>query len=279
MGTAVLDARTFTDHIREVTDEEVAFYRQNGWVELKSMMSAELAAEILRHVKELAGLDFDEWPDDPDLQQAFLDKASYQHRMRARQRDPWLRDFLANTKLGEAAARLTGKRPLRLFSETIFVQLPATSGLRSGTEWHQDFPAMPVDRAGAIQFWKALVPIDPEMGSMQHLSGSHREPPIGCPQFNGDQSAQDLVPELWERYELAPPHHFEPGDVLAHDIMTMHYAQPNQTNKLRWVLTSYRMPADTLYTGIPNHITADYVDELKVWQPFDHPNFPIVTED
>jgi ectoine hydroxylase-related dioxygenase (phytanoyl-CoA dioxygenase family) len=143
------------------------------------------------------------------------------------------------------------------------------------TPWHQDMPPMPMDRAGGLQFWLALTEITPEMGSMQHLSGSHREPPLGCTQFTPDQTLEGLHPELWEKYSVSPTHHFQPGDVLAHDSLTLHYAQSNKTNRLRWVYTSYRIPADTLYNGIPNPRFEEF--GFEPWKPFDHPKFPIVT--
>ncbi len=70
------------------------------------------------------------------------------------------------------------------------------------TNWHQDLPAMPLDRAGGLQFWLALCDIVPEMGSIQHLSGSQHEPPRGRQGLNGTKLADDY-PDIWEKYELS----------------------------------------------------------------------------
>ena len=99
---------------------------------------------------------------------------------------------------------------------------------------------------------------------------------MGCVQFNDDQTLEELHPELWEKYELSPPHHLHPGDVLAHDSLTVHYAQANRTNRLRWVYTSYRIPANTLNNGIPNPRFEEF--GFETWKPFEHPKFPIVAE-
>jgi ectoine hydroxylase-related dioxygenase (phytanoyl-CoA dioxygenase family) len=281
-------AKDIDTQIRQVTDEEIAHYREQGWVSLPGLMSRELAGSLLAHLKQVTGLDYDELPrDHPDaeavlrrIREEGLKKIFYMSRLH----DQTVWDIVSSRALGEAAAQLTGIRPMRLFTDGVICKLPAWTereGLRAGimsgeTPWHQDFPPVPWDRAGGIQFWLALSEITPEMGSMQHLSGSHREPPLGCVQYTTDQKLEDLHPELWEKYELSPAHHFHPGDVLAHNSLTVHYAQANQTNRLRWVYTSYRIPANTLYSGVPNERFTEF--GFEPWKPFDHPKFPIVAD-
>ena len=135
---------------------------------------------------------------------------------------------------------------------------------------------MPMDRPGGIQFWMALVEITPEMGSMQHLSGSQVEPPIGNVQYTTDQTLETERPDLLAKYPLSLAHHFQPGDVLAHSPLTLHYAQANTTNRLRWVYTSFRIPANALYNGIPNPRIDPF--GFTPWKPFDDPMFPIVSD-
>jgi ectoine hydroxylase-related dioxygenase (phytanoyl-CoA dioxygenase family) len=284
---------TISDHVRGVTDEEVSHYREHGWVSLPGLVSGDLAGELLAHLKQATGIDYDE------LRREHPDAEAVLHRIRSegfakifymsRLHDEMVWDIVTSRSLGEAAAELTGQRPMRIFTDGVICKLPAWSeqenlkavgaGSMSGkTVWHQDFPPVPWDRAGGVQFWMALCEITPEMGAMQHLSGSHREPPLGCVQYTGgEQTMEQLHPELFEKYELSPAHHFQPGDVLAHDPLTLHYAQENQTDKLRWVYTSYRIPADTLYNGIPNARFDEF--GFTPWKPFDHPKFPIVTSD
>ena len=40
-------------NIREITDEEVAFYEENGWVKLDRLVSPELADELRRVVVDM----------------------------------------------------------------------------------------------------------------------------------------------------------------------------------------------------------------------------------
>jgi ectoine hydroxylase-related dioxygenase (phytanoyl-CoA dioxygenase family) len=284
-STAVADIDA---HVRQVTDGEIAAYREQGWVSLPGLLGGELAGSLLSHLKQVTGLDYDELPrDHPDaeavarrIREEGLAKIFYMSRLH----DDTVWDIVTSRALGEAAARLTGIRPLRLFTDGVICKLPAwteqadlNANIMSGeTPWHQDFCPVPWDRAGGIQFWLALSEITPEMGSMQHLTGSHREPPLGCVHYTDNQSLKASYPELWEKYELSPAHHFQPGDVLAHNSLTVHYAQSNKTDRLRWVYTSYRIPADTLYNGIPNPRFSEF--GFEPWKPFDHPKFPVVAE-
>ncbi len=281
-GTARVD-----DQVREVTDDEVAHYQENGWVSLPGLVSRDLAEDLLRHLKSVTNLDYDELPQDhPDAagvikRIAEQGVASIFYMSRLHDDTVW--NIVTSRKLGEASARLTGRRPMRLLTDGVICKLPKWteegalkgSGAMVGkTPWHQDMPPMPVDRQGGVQFWLALCEITPEMGSMQHLSGSHRAGPIGNVQYTPDQDAEKLYPEIFAKYPVSEAHHFQPGDVLAHHMLTVHYAQPNQTNRLRWVYTSYRVPADTLYNGIPNPRFTEF--DFTPWKTFDHPKFPIV---
>jgi hypothetical protein len=283
-----MDARSVDEHVRDVSAEEVAHYQEHGWVGLPGLVSRTLASELLTHLKQVTGLDYEELPrDHPDVEgiiQRIKEKGVGPIFHMSRLQDETVWNIVTSRRLGEAAARLTGIRPMRLLTDGVICKLPKwaeESGLKAGimtgaTPWHQDFPPMPVDRIGGVQFWLALCEITPEMGSMQHLSGSQREGPIGNVQYSDDQRVEALYPELFKKYQVSPAHHFQPGDVLAHHMLSIHYAEENRTDKLRWVYTSYRVPANTLNNGIPNPRFSEF--DFKPWKPFDHPKFPIVAE-
>lgn len=286
--TATAEPTDVESQIRKVTANEVAAFQRDGWAELPGLVSPELAGRLLDRLKQLSGIELDELIEGDPASEAAVDRIGAEGRKRlffmSRLQDETVWQVATARGLGEAAATLTGIRPMRLFTDGIICKLPEWTGARNvgpaimtgETPWHQDMPPMPMDRVGGIQFWLALTEITPDMGSMQHLNGSHRERPMGCVQFNADQTLEDLHPELWERYELSPPHHLQPGDVLAHDSLTVHYAQANQTNRLRWVYTSYRIPANALNNGIPNPRFEEFGFEM--WKPFEHPKFPIVAD-
>jgi ectoine hydroxylase-related dioxygenase (phytanoyl-CoA dioxygenase family) len=279
MATATWETeRTdLSEHIRDVTDEEIAHFQGKGWALLRGLVSEELVAEILQHYKDWSGLHWNEFPEDPAAQAEFVRIAQEtrggRRRFGARQDDPWMFNYVTQPKLGEAAGRLLGVRAIRPLSETMQIKLPLGTGDNGPTIPHQDYPYFPIDRADAIQFWLALVPVAPEMGAMVHLSGSHHEPPRG---MTHGEDPLEVYPHLLQTYEVSQPQSLRPGDALTHHSLTFHLAGPNQTQKVRWAMTSYRMDADCLYTGQPNFNTDNL--GLEFGKPFDHPNFPVVWE-
>jgi ectoine hydroxylase-related dioxygenase (phytanoyl-CoA dioxygenase family) len=264
-------------HIRDVTDEEVEAFREQGWVTCEGFISEDLAGEILEHYKAWSGVRWDEWPDDPAEQREFIDvivgKSGGKRMFAARQEDPWMFNYVSQRQIGKAAARLLGVKTIRPLSETLQAKFPASSGHSKPFEWHQDGPFLPIDRMEAIQMWVALAPVSVEMGPMVHLTGSHKEPLGGMLSYSGE-SAEELYPELWERYECTPEHALATGDAQFHHANTWHSSKVNTTDQVRWGMSSYRMAGHVLYTGQQNYNTDGL--GLEPNKPFDHPNFPLV---
>jgi hypothetical protein len=278
---ATIESFKLTDHVRMPTDEEVEFFRENGWAYLPGLVSPELATELLAHVKSVVGLDYDELPRDADgVGEATIKVKSFALRAMPRLEDEFLRSFDECSEMGEAAARLTGHRPMRLVTDSVIYKLPEWSGAGGETDWHQDCVNMPVEpKTGAIQTWLALCEISPEMGAMQHLSGSHKHGPV----IESDQTMHtwskeefyESFPEMKE-FQISEPHHLDPGDALVHDGLTAHGAPPNLTDRIRWAYTQYRFPASTSYVAKP---TSPWLDSLglEVGKPMEHPLLPVVS--
>lgn len=281
--------------VREVEEAEVAAYLKQGWAVLPGLVSRDLALALLGHLKQVTGLDYDELPrDHPDAQavtarirEQGMDKMFSMPRLQ----DDLVWQVAASHALGEASAQLTGIHPMRIMTDGVLCKLPdwtnaenlmngPGNGTYTGaTPWHQDYISMPMDRIGGIQFWMALSEITPDMGTIQYLTGSHREYPLGAVHYGSNgQTMQDVHPELWEKYETSPQHHLHAGDVVAHHPLVMHAAEPNRTDRLRWAYQTFRIPADTLYNGIPFTRFTEYGFNFQQWEPYDHPKFPIVSD-
>lgn len=278
------------DQIREVTNEEVEFFEEHGWVKLTALFEPALANELLQHIQKVIK-DRTKGDDGYVTERAPEAKGDlmreYVASTNLRESDAWLEDLAVSYEMAEASARLIKTRPLRLFADSVFHKPSRGSGPQwfSGeTPWHQDYPATPLDRANDLQIWVAACEITPDMGCLQYLSGTHRLPPMGKASSYRDENgkmyakgATEVYPWLLEKYEVSPAFHMQPGDALAHHSLTMHYSQENQspTND-RWAWGSRRMDARICYNGAPNHRTDGR--GLQLDRPFDHPAFPIVIE-
>jgi ectoine hydroxylase-related dioxygenase (phytanoyl-CoA dioxygenase family) len=263
-----------TEHVRSVTADEISFYRENGWVKLEKLISREMADRLHRGIEAVIDVR------QGQVTHAKVDSAYVTAEQNGisgvnfRESDEFIAQLAHSTALGNIAGELIGVRPLRLWSDSVFGK-PGGGLDTRGTAWHQDYPSLPIDRATGGSIWIAAVEILPEMGSLQYMSGSHRERPLGRV-FDTPNGAVDYYPWLTEKYSVSPAFHLQPGDALAHNCLTMHSAQPNKTDRTRFAWASLRFDANALYTGLAN----DRSDGrgLEVSKVFDHPFFPIVTD-
>jgi ectoine hydroxylase-related dioxygenase (phytanoyl-CoA dioxygenase family) len=223
--------------VREVTDEEVAFYQEYGWVMMKQLVTPEFATELLRVGKEwrqsrekeggksFAGLALDETA------------------------EPF-RSFMFSERMAKNAKRLVNRKrlkgvdiPLRYRIDMLLLKPPGAAG----ATYHQDASEHGSDRVGELQFWLALAEVTAEMSAMRFVNRSHREGPLGSV-FNDDRG--DLLkqyPMLISELGLSSPFHYQPGDCTVHHGYTVHGGPDNTTDRPRWSYLFSYSPADTRY--------------------------------
>ncbi|HVX21004.1 MAG TPA: phytanoyl-CoA dioxygenase family protein [Acidimicrobiales bacterium] len=269
--------------MREVTEDEGAFFRQHGWVKLDGLLPASVAGAMLDAVRDtmlgaeggpLASLvdlpedpaerifDFDQWRD-------------WHFPARDHGVEP-LRSVVFSRQIGLNTRRLLGREVgVNYHADLLAVKMPQGHEASGETTWHQDWINFPFDRVGFLTFWIALDEVTPAQGSMRFLSGSHHDGPLGRRNFGDAAHVVAYYPDLLDRYELSPPLHLAPGDATVHTGLVVHSAPPNTTDRPRWSLVTSYHPADTCYTGAPHHIFHESLG-LEVGQPIRHPQFPTI---
>ncbi len=274
--------------VRPVTDSEVAFFEQNGWVLLRGLITPEQCNAMLDRGKpRMAGLlggdqgvsAFDSSTRErmtvagargegtiTDIKQWVEWRGSVRDA-----RDPAFCAVSLDKQMGCNVRRLLGRdRPLRVYHDILTCKLPDEISIP--TSYHQDGPNFPLDR-NALTVWIALCEITPDMGPVQFYSGSHKCGLLGGIPFHSKFDLVDEYPEL-ARFALSPAHHMQPGDATVHHSLTVHGASANSTPHQRWsFLTSY-FPEGARYTGAPNH-DCDGLD-LRIGYEIEHPSFPRV---
>jgi hypothetical protein len=251
---------------RDVTDDEVSFYRHHGWVLLPALVGADFAEELRQRIEE----------HDARAVQSLTRPAHVAAAWRnyqLRDVDPLFHAFSRSPEVGRVGSRLQDDRPMRFWAEEAMVKMPA-AGEGGPTPWHADQPYFPHDRGHALTIWIALTELPPEQGTLRFLSGAHREGLVGRALGDAERDLKVQRPELWRRYEESPPLHLHAGDATVHCAMTPHRAPANETSAPRWVYSVSVFPADTLYTGAPQAFTDGL--GLAVNEPFDHPRFPLL---
>ncbi|MFC4584998.1 phytanoyl-CoA dioxygenase family protein [Sphaerisporangium corydalis] len=252
--------------VRDVTDHEVDFFEENGWALLPRLVDPGLVSVLRERAR---GHLADRSPERATL----VDQAFGQSRDVARSDDAF-HGLTFDTAMGRAATRLLhGVAGVRVQVTNLLIKEPGTGG-HGATEFHQDFPWMPMDRSAMLTVWLALADVPAEMGSLRFYNRSHRHGILGR-SFTREGDDQ-LTQHPWlAKLELSPPLDLLAGDATVHHALTVHGAGANRGQVPRLSFTVTYFDADALYTGTPYKQTDGL--GLRVNAPFDHPRFPVVS--
>ena len=251
--TATLDS---TRQIRDVTDDEVAFLQENGWVKLDSLISPDFIAELLEAAQE--PFEALKMPAGEGVWNAAA--VGGKHAL-----EPFA-SFVNGEQMRRNAERLINRSrltdrhiPARLWRDTLIRKDPRAgladpSERTGGTPFHQDSPEHGSDRHGEVNFWIALDEVTPEMGSMHFVGGTHREGPLGAGVVLEAQDFDTVAqyPKLLDLYELSPQMHYQPGDATVHCGYTLHGAPKNQSDRARWAYIVQYYADDVRFTPPSN---------------------------
>jgi ectoine hydroxylase-related dioxygenase (phytanoyl-CoA dioxygenase family) len=214
--------------------EEIDFYRENGYVKLKHVFPRELPAhyreEIARKVAEL------------NTQHLPLEKRSTYDRAFLQVMNLWtrsdvVREFVFGRRLARIAAELMECSGVRMYHDQALYKEPG-GGI---TPWHADQYYWPVSSEKVITAWIPLQDVPLEMGPLAFCEKSHRFQ-VGRDLEISDESELTLKQALGKfKLEESP---FELGDVSFHSGWTFHRAGPNQTEQPREVMTIIYMDED-----------------------------------
>ncbi|SDW90891.1 phytanoyl-CoA dioxygenase family protein [Paenibacillus sp. CF384] len=248
--------------------EKIAFYRQNGFVQLDGVISEEELRELRLCADEAMHVEVS--------QSTQPDKTNRGYYRVLNQRFNTWRDhggmsrFSLSRRLGDMARQLTGADGIRVFHDHLLYKMPGDS---KPTPWHQDLPYWPMKERGALSIWLPLDDVDERNGCMMFVPGSHQV---------GKLNAVDLVnpQDLYAFEESESVRNTRPvvvpmkaGSCTFHDGLTFHYAHANLTDKPRRVLAIIFMPDGTIYTGQP-HILCDLDPSLVAGAPIAGPLYP-----
>jgi hypothetical protein len=267
--------------IREVTDEEVDHFRDNGWVKLDQLISREFAAELLDAAKSRMGStgDAHELRPGKDL----VGHPSWHDYHDIAEEDDVFAALGFSKEIGRNAQRFMERDvSVRVYANMLAVKLGKQQGTGvteyARTEIHQDFPTLAFDRNGYLGFWIALDEVTPEMGSLQFYTGSHLLGSLGR-WFDG-RDLLDVHPQVEQTCALAPALHLQPGDATVHHGFMVHGARENTTDRPRWAYVIGYFPGDTRFTGAQTpgdeHIHDAERYGLQIGEPYDHPAFRLV---
>lgn len=191
------------------------------------------------------------------------------------------RQFIFESKLAEAAARLMRSNSARLYHDHMLTKEPGT---RQPTPWHQDQPYYNIEGRQNTSFW---IPVDPvsRASTLEFIAGSHRGPWLMPRTFMDAQakwfpegSLADL-PDIEARRADFPiigwP--LEPGDAVCFHMLTLHSSRGVDGTRRRRVFSVRFLGDDIVHAPRRWKTSPDFpglAEVLPAGAPLDHPLFP-----
>jgi hypothetical protein len=257
--------------------DDIAQYREKGWVSLRSVIPRQLALFLRDRFLQLSddakAVEIEVF--DPQKQNYTKDPA-YRAQHVIHRENTLADEFTAVTRSARMASiisQLIDAPEVQLFRTSLFEKVPQAAG-GSTTTLHQDYPYIPVDRSGSATIWIALGDLPEEMGTLRFVEGSHRLGSLGRDRtFRTDY---DRITELAERdsWSTTPGLTLQAGDATVHHDLTVHGADPNRSDTTRLGLATLYMDARCLYNGAPSELTDGL--GLRLNDRFDTGLFPVL---
>jgi ectoine hydroxylase-related dioxygenase (phytanoyl-CoA dioxygenase family) len=264
---AVIEQNTLIQELSvpyAVSEEAIAFYRRNGFVKLKQVLSP----AVLRHYGDIIT---DLVIQLNTLIKPMEERTTYERAflqiMNLWQEDEQAKEFVFSSRLAKIAADLMGVEGVRLYHDQALYKEPS-GGI---TPWHADQFYWPLSSPNTVTVWIPLQPTPMEMGPLAFAEGSqHVE--IGRDIEISDDSEALLASELQKQNFPLTDTPFELGEVSYHAGWTFHRAGPNVSNQPRKVMTMIYMDKDQIIVEPRNSFqVADHAKWLASMPVGSHP--------
>lgn len=210
-----------------LTEQQIAFYNENGYIKLRHVFSPELLAHYRQSIHaRVAELSIDALPLD---QRTTYGKAFLQIMNLWTESDE-VKEFVFGKRLARIAAELMRVSGVRVYHDQALYKEPG-GGL---TPWHADQFYWPVTTDKTVTAWIPLQRTPAEMGPLAFCEKSQRLE-IGRDLEIGDESEITLKAAL-SGFSMEDSS-FDLGEVSFHSGWTFHRAGANTTDRQREVMT------------------------------------------
>ena len=253
-GVDLGELRRQLDAPYALTAEQVASFRENGYVKLKDVLSPELLEHYRQAIHErVAELSREALP----MEQRSTYGKAFLQVMNLWTESETVREFVFGKRLARIAAELMGTTGVRIYHDQALYK-EAGGGI---TPWHADQYYWPVSSDRMVTAWVPLQRTPREMGPLAFCATSHRFP-IGRDLEISDQSEATLG-EALQRF-VTDDGAFALGEVSFHSGWTFHRAGPNTTGLPREVMTMIYMD-EAMTLAAPKN--KDQVNDIARWCP------------
>ena len=235
-----------------VTQEQIDFYRENGFVVLHDFLTPE-ELETWRDAVDGAvrrrGERRQLHHKDNKYKGTYYDYIFVQ-RVNLWMDSPEVRRLILDPRLGKLAAELAGVDGMRIWHDQALIKQPWANP----TGWHLDNPKWSYSSRDTLSIWVALDDATLQNGCLYFLPGSHKtadydDVPIG-------ENIGDIfrVYPQWQE-TMSAPAEMKAGSCSFHNGLIAHGAGANMTPGWRRAMTCGFMPDGCTFNGKQNILT------------------------
>jgi phytanoyl-CoA hydroxylase len=209
--------------------ESAARFEQDGYVILDRVFSEAEIAPVSDEIDRIIAGERTYVPDQDMVWEPGSNPPQLRNAFRLALYNPFFLEFAKSPKLTGVLGELLG-RPLRLYGSQLFAK-PARVG--TVVPKHQDMPYWPFDPPELITAWIALDDSTRENGCVRFFAGSHKLGMLPHTPSNVVGNSLGLVDH--PAVNVLPEHAIEVkrGSVVLHHSLTVHYSDPNLSDRAR----------------------------------------------
>jgi ectoine hydroxylase-related dioxygenase (phytanoyl-CoA dioxygenase family) len=267
--------------ITELSDEQIASYRENGFIVLEGFLTPEETEHWRDTTQEavdqrLASLqnatngmvsgvsDSVAELEENRLKANSADPDSYYSQvftqcLKLAETHPGMRELMFDKRLGKLIATLAGVDGIRIWHDQALFKPP----FGNPTAWHLDNPYWSFSSPNALSIWVALDDATKDNGCLYYIPGSHKTATyknVGIGKNQGDLFK--VYPQWREINPVACP--APAGSAVIHNGLTAHGAGANMTNRPRRAMTCAYMPDGEKFNGVQNILPEAYFKSLTI---------------
>jgi len=263
----------------ELSDEEIGFYRENGflvvpdfldvgelslWREAVDGAVADRGDAVFAGPTDLDGCLSEREPTDEEKEEREYYEQVFTQRVNLWQSSEKVRTMILDTRLGKLAADLAGVDGVRVWHDQALIKRPYAMF----TAYHLDLPYWSFTSPDSLTIWVALDEATLENGCMYYVPGSHKAKKYDNVEIGKDLGAVfDVYPEWRVLDPVACP--VPAGGACFHNGLTAHGAGANMTHRQRRAMTCGFMPDGCTYNGKPNILPPAYSATLEIGDVLD----------
>jgi phytanoyl-CoA hydroxylase len=225
-----------------LTDEQLAFYRDNGYLLVEGLLTKEEAGSLRRECHALAARlssrgDIEATWGSARAGMAEAKETRLMHCHNTQFYSAAFSRLIVDERLTDAAASIIGSPNVQLHHNKMFIKPPENG---SPFPMHQDYPYFPHKQHSMIAAIFHFDDAPVEKGCVRVVPGSHRQGPVEHEESGGWHLPFDQYP-----LESSVPCPARAGDVLFFSYLTIHGSGVNVSNEARTtLLVQMRDPAD-----------------------------------